>query len=142
MQNAKVCLAPLRFGAGLKGKLVDAMQNGTPSIMTSIAAEGMFGDFEPNGYIEDESEFFADNAVRLYQDKTLWSAFQENGFKIINNHFNKQRFASNFKNHIKSLINQLLEHRSKNFIGQMLQHHQLQSTKYMSKWIEEKNKRN
>ncbi|MEM9681002.1 MAG: glycosyltransferase family 4 protein, partial [Bacteroidota bacterium] len=43
MQKARVCLAPLRFGAGLKGKLIDAMVNGTPCMMSSIAAEGMFG---------------------------------------------------------------------------------------------------
>ncbi|MBL4775870.1 MAG: glycosyltransferase [Mariprofundus sp.] len=43
MQQAKLCLAPLRFGAGIKTKLADAMRNGTPSISTSIGAEGMSG---------------------------------------------------------------------------------------------------
>ncbi|HEX9600102.1 MAG TPA: glycosyltransferase family 4 protein, partial [Mariniflexile sp.] len=58
MQNVKVCLAPIRFGAGLKGKLMDAMQNGTPCVTTTVGAEGMFGDFEPNGFVEDEPEAF------------------------------------------------------------------------------------
>ena len=43
VSKAKVCLAPLRFGAGMKGKLVEAMQCGTPSVTTSIGAEGMHG---------------------------------------------------------------------------------------------------
>ena len=58
MQKAKVCLAPLRFGAGLKGKLISAMNNGTPCVMTSLAAEGIFGIFEPNGFIEDDMKKF------------------------------------------------------------------------------------
>ena len=60
MQSAKICLAPLRFGAGLKGKLIDAMKNGTPCIMSTIASEGMFGDIEENGCIEDNPEAFAE----------------------------------------------------------------------------------
>ncbi len=41
LQQARVCLAPLTFGAGLKGKFIDAMQTGTPSVTTAIGAEGM-----------------------------------------------------------------------------------------------------
>src|SRR5690625_7127154 len=41
VQKAKVLLAPLRFGAGLKGKLLDAMRWGTPTVTTEIGAEGM-----------------------------------------------------------------------------------------------------
>src|SRR5690606_32774047 len=83
MQSAKVCLAPLQFGAGLKGKLVDAMVNGTPYVMSTIAAEGMFGNLEPNGCIEDQPEEFAQKAVELYQNESLWKEKQQNGFQII-----------------------------------------------------------
>ena len=44
MCKARVCLVPLQFGAGLKGKMIDAMTNGTPCVTTSIGAEGLFGD--------------------------------------------------------------------------------------------------
>ena len=140
MQNASVCLAPLRFGAGLKGKLTDAMQNGTPCIMSTIAAEGMFGDLPSNGYIEDNPEAFAKQAIDLYTNETFWKEKQTNGFKIINSRFNITDFEDDFKSKIESLIRHLETHRQSNFIGQLLTHHSLQSTKYMSKWIEEKNK--
>ena len=140
MQNAKVCLAPLRFGAGLKGKLVDAMQNGTPSVMSGIAAEGMFGKLEANGFIEDNYEAFAKKAVELYIDVELWRAKQNNGFKVLKERFNKSDFETDFASNIEQLCQNLKIHRQNNFIGTLLQHHTLQSTRYLSKWIEEKNK--
>ncbi|SFZ92469.1 Glycosyltransferase involved in cell wall bisynthesis [Flaviramulus basaltis] len=139
MQYAKVCLAPIRFGAGLKGKLVDAMQNGTPCVTTTIGAEGMFGDIKPNGFIEDEPQNFANKVIQLYEDEELWKEKQQNGYKIINTRFSKSYFQDRFMSKITEITQQLNKHRQNNFTGQMLQHHALQSTKYMSKWIEEKN---
>ncbi|MGC1631852.1 MAG: glycosyltransferase family 4 protein [Gelidibacter sp.] len=140
MANAKVCLAPLRFGAGLKGKLVDAMQNGTPCVMTAIAAEGMFGSLESNGFIEETSEEFADKAILLYQNESLWNEKQDHGFKALNERFDKTFFHDRLFSKINEITEHLQKHRHQNFTGQMIQHHHLQSTKYMGKWIEEKNK--
>ncbi|AXT19699.1 glycosyltransferase [Flavobacteriaceae bacterium AU392] len=140
MQKSKVCLAPLRFGAGLKGKLIDAMQSGTPCIMTSIAAEGMFGNLKPNGFITDSSKTFAKKAIELYSNQEAWEMFQSNGFKTINNRFIGENFKTVFVNKLEILLSTLKTHRFQNFTGQMLHHHQLQSTKYMSRWIEEKHK--
>ncbi|HMQ45183.1 MAG TPA: glycosyltransferase family 4 protein, partial [Mariniflexile sp.] len=89
MQQSKLCLAPLRFGAGLKGKLMDAMQNGTPCVMTSLASEGMFGNLDVSGFVEDHPLEFAHKAVQLYQHETLWNEKQQNGFETINKRFNK-----------------------------------------------------
>ena len=139
MQNARVCLAPIRFGAGLKGKLVDAMKNGTPCITTSIGAEGMFGDIEPNGFIEDNPELFTNKAISLFQNETIWKAKVENGFEIVNQHFNKIKQQQKLIGFVEDTIQQLNQHRLNNFTGQMLHHHMLKSTKFMSKWIEEKN---
>ncbi|MTE27509.1 glycosyltransferase family 4 protein [Winogradskyella ouciana] len=140
MQKSTVCLAPLRFGAGLKGKLVDAMQNGTPCVMSSIAAEGMFGELEANGFIENDAKAFAEKAITLYNESEVWQNKQQNGFKVINERFNKTDFESGFENRIDELIKNLKSHRQNNFIGNLLQHQTLQSSKYMSKWIEAKNK--
>jgi len=140
MQNAKACLAPLRFGAGLKGKLIDAMQNGTPCVTTSIGAEGMFGSLNPNGFIEDNPEQFANKGVELFTNKILWKEKQQNGFQVINNRFIKQKFQNKFLEAIKMTPQQLHNKRLNNFTGAMLQHHTRQSTKFMSRWIEEKNK--
>ena len=140
MQNAKVCLAPIRFGAGLKGKLIDAMQNGTPIVTTTVGAEGMFGDFEPNGFIEDDANCFANKAVQLYQNEWFWSEKQPYGFAVINNRFNSGKHQKMFVSRMESIAENLYTHRQNNFMGQMLQHHSMQSTKFMSRWIEEKNK--
>lgn len=140
MQQAKVCLAPIQFGAGLKGKLIDAMKNGTPCVMSSIAAEGMFGDLEPNGCITEDPTEFAKQAVTLYTDESLWKGKQQNGFKVLNTRFEKETHKREFINQLQHLQDNLQNHRLNNSIGQMLQHQTLQSTKYMSKWIEEKNK--
>ncbi|WP_445736905.1 glycosyltransferase family 4 protein [Mariniflexile sp.] len=140
MQKAKICLATVRFGAGLKGKLADAMQNGTPCIMTSIASEGIFGNLDTNGFIEDGPKAFANKAVQLYQDEKLWNEKQQNGFQIINQRFSKKEFQQKFASIIEETTNQLHNKRLNNFTGQMLMHHTLQSAKFMGKWIEAKNK--
>ncbi len=142
MQNARVCLAPLRFGAGLKGKLINAMQNGTACVMTSIAAEGMFSILETHDCVTDDSQEFADMAVKLYQNEAEWEFYSKYGFKIINERFNKSDFQKILISKVEAITNQLQQHRHQNFIGQLLQHHTLQSTKYMSKWIEAKNRQN
>jgi glycosyltransferase involved in cell wall biosynthesis len=141
MKNARVCLAPLRFGAGLKGKLIDAMQNGTPCVMTSIASEGMFGGLQPNGFIEDIPKEFAQKAVELYSNENTWKLYQNNGFEIINVRFNKSDFEIKLKGTIDNLTNNLEKLRLQNFTGAMMHHHSMQSTKFMSRWIEEKNKK-
>ncbi|WP_299114410.1 glycosyltransferase [uncultured Winogradskyella sp.] len=140
MQNSRVCLAPLRFGAGLKGKLIDAMKSGTPCMMSSIAAEGMFGELEANGFVEDNSEAFAQKAIDLYTNETVWKDKQTNGFKVLNSRFNIKNFETGFVDRLNDLKQNLNTYRQQNFTGQLLMHHTLQSTKYMSKWIEEKNK--
>jgi hypothetical protein len=141
VRNAKVVLAPLRFGAGIKGKLLEAMQCGTPSVTTTIGAESMCGDLPWNGFITDDAQLFADKAMELYQDKNLWQKAQENGFQIIEKRYFKSLFEDDFVKHIFNVQTHLKQHRLSNFMGSLLQHHTLTSTKYMSRWIEEKNKK-
>lgn len=141
VKNAKVVLAPIRFGAGIKGKLLEAMQCGTPSVTSSIGAEAMDGNFDWNGFVKDNPNVFVEAAVKLYEDEKLWQQCQENGFKILDKRYKKSLFEKEFIAEINSLLDNLKEHRNKNFIGSILQHHLLSSTKYMSKWIEEKNRK-
>lgn len=139
--KAKVVLAPLRFGAGLKGKLVEAMQCGTPSVTTSIGAEAMSGDLAWNGFVNDDALDFAESAIQLYQNKIIWLKAQQNGIEIINKRYSKKSHEANFAKQLEFLLSNLNKHRLANFMGELLQHHTLKSTKYMSKWIEEKNKK-
>tara|TARA_R110000868_G_scaffold67582_1_gene200411 strand:+ start:8603 stop:9892 length:1290 start_codon:yes stop_codon:yes gene_type:complete len=140
VKESRVVLAPLRFGAGIKGKLLEAMQCGTPSVTTSIGAESMQGQMSWNGFVEDNPESFADKAVQLYKDEYRWIEAQRNGIEIIENRYLRTLFEDNFKEKIQSLKKNLSQHRKNNFMGELLHYHTLKSTKYMSKWIEEKNK--
>ena len=140
VSNARVVLAPLRFGAGIKGKLVEAMQCGTPSVTTTIGAESMCGNLSWNGFIADDLQIFAKNAVELYQDKNIWQKAQENGFRIIEKRYLKSSFSNDLIYHVLEIQTHLKQHRLDNFMGTLLQHHSMTSTKYMSRWIEEKNK--
>jgi len=140
MQSAKVCLAPLRFGAGIKGKLISAMQNGIPSVTTTIGAEGMHGILDWNGYIENDYTAFVEAAVRLYTVQQTWKNAQEQGKTLINTLYAKTSLEYIFVKKLEQLQSDLIQHRSQNFIGNLLQHQTLQSTKFMGKWIEEKNR--
>lgn len=138
--NYRVLLAPIQFGAGVKGKLIDAMQTGTPSVTSSIGAEAMKGELPWNGYIEDNDALFVEKAVLLYTDQERWNKAQCAGTEIINQRYNKTLFLDDFYRRLQFLITHLENHRRQNFMGQLLHHHANQSTKYMSLWIEEKNK--
>ena len=140
VKEARVVLAPIRFGAGIKGKLTEAMECGTPSVTTSIGAEGMHDNLPWNGFIEDDFEQFANKAVELYSYEILWKKSQQKGITIINSIYDKEKLAASFIDKVIELQNNLEAHRTDNFIGSLLQHQTLQATKYMSKWIEEKNK--
>ncbi|GAA4048003.1 glycosyltransferase [Flavobacterium chungnamense] len=141
VKKAKLVLAPIRFGAGIKGKLLEAMQCGTPSVTSSIGVEAMAGDFVWNGFVKDNANEFVDVAVQLYEDEKLWQQCQENGFEILDKRYKNSLFEKDFIDEINSLLDNLKQHRNNNFFGSILQHHLVSSTKYMSKWIEEKNKK-
>jgi glycosyltransferase involved in cell wall biosynthesis len=141
ISNARVLLAPIRFGAGIKGKLLEAMEYGTPSVTTSIGAESMHADLDWNGSFEDDPQEFANASVRLYQDEIFWKQSQQNGFSIIKQRYMTALFEDQFETTLTYLQSNLEKHRNHNFIGQMLMHHTLQSTKYLSRWIEEKNRK-
>ena len=101
----------------------------------------MHGSFEWDGIVANAPQEFAAAAVELYSDKTLWQKSQENGVIIINNFYSKEIHGAKLIEQILNLQKNLKQHRLKNFTGAMLMHHTLGSTKYMSKWIEEKGKR-
>ena len=138
--KAKVLLAPLRFGAGLKGKLVEVMQCGTPSVTTKLGAEAMHGNLPWGGEVADSPEDFAQAAVKLYTDKSAWETAQINGVSIINQIYPKEKLGKEFIQGIAELQSNLESHRQQNFIGAMLNHHTMRSTEFMSRWIEAKNK--
>lgn len=138
--ESKVLLAPIPFGAGIKGKLLESMQYGLPNVTSTIGAEGMNGNLPWNGFVCDDENEFVEKSVSLYQKDSDWLPLQKKGFEIIEKRFKKEDFLPQFSERLDEMSNNLEKHRNANFLGQILQHHSLQSTKYLGKWIEEKNK--
>lgn len=140
LSQARVCLAPLRFGAGIKGKLVDAMRCGTPSVTTAIGAEAMHGELPWGGTVVDRPEDFADAAILLYQDQAAWQTAQAHGLQIIEEKYDRAGHEQRLAIRLGQISAGLQQHRLNNFTGAMLRHHSMKSTQYMAQWIEAKNK--
>ena len=140
IRSARVLLAPIRFGAGIKGKLLECMKYGTPSVTTSIGAEAMHENLPWNGFVTDDYADFIAKAVELHSNQYIWEQTVDNGYEIIQQKFMFSNYKSKFLDVLNTLQNNLELHRNSNFIGQMLQFHTMRSTEFMSRWIEEKNK--
>lgn len=141
IQDAKVLLAPIPFGAGIKGKLYEAMLLGTPSVTSNVGAEAMAGSISWNGFITDNLDEFVKSATTLYNNPDVWHQCQQNGYKIVEQRFKRQIFKPAFLNTIKYITHNLIAHRQSNFMGEILNYHTFRSTEFMSRWIEEKNKK-
>jgi glycosyltransferase involved in cell wall biosynthesis len=145
LEQAKVLLAPLRFGAGLKGKMLDAAQCGLPAVTTSIGAEGLYADSINIGTLDtciasDTLEQFIEDAINLYENESLWCELQNNCSPWLADRFMKTEHSQKLLSNVRHILNNLEQHRLENFTGSMLRHHSMKSTKYMSQWIEAKNK--
>lgn len=140
IRTARVLLAPLRFGAGIKGKLLEAMLCGTPSVTSSVGAEGMHGEAAWNGDIADDPLHFVSSAVNLYSSAEDWKTAQARGLVILHDFYDTAAHSAALLERLIHIQQHLDAHRASNFIGAMLLHHSLASTKYMSRWIELKNK--
>ena len=140
MSQARVCLAPLRFGAGIKGKIADAMLCGTPNVTTPVGAEGMHGELPWAGAIEQSATAIAAAAVELYQNPQAWQLAQAHGRTLLAERYLHAVHGPALVQRIDACRAELGQHRRHNFIGAMLRHHQHKSTQYMSQWIEAKNR--
>ena len=138
MQSAKVCLAPLRFGAGIKGKLAEAMYCQTPSVTTDIGAESMQTDLLWAGAIVNDPQAIADAAVKLYQEEKSWQTASDLGQQNAQLMYQQESILTELANCLSQLETNLGKHRKNNFIGGMLNHHHHKSTQYMAQWIDVK----
>ncbi|MFT5591796.1 MAG: glycosyltransferase involved in cell wall biosynthesis [Oceanicoccus sp.] len=141
LSQARALLAPLRFGAGLKGKMLDAAQCGLPAVTTSVGAEGLFQqDDHATAWVSDDFEVFAKHAIELYENETQWRSLQNNCASFLAHGFAWQTYSSQLISRLHDIENNLDNHRLNNFTGSMLRHHTMKSTQYMAQWIEAKNK--
>lgn len=136
----RLLLAPIPFGAGVKGKFIDAMRTGTPSITSSIGAEGMRGTLPWAGSIVDNKEDLLKATVQLYTHSDSWKKAQENGISILNKRYTEDSFIDSLTHQLNHLFVNLRTFREKHFLGEILKTNTINSLKYMSLWIQEKNK--
>jgi len=145
--NYRVNLAPLRFGAGIKGKIADGFIARTPCVTTAIGSEGMgfkHSATKPQaGLVTDtinNEQQFIQYAVDLYKNESLWQQCSNSAPILIQQQFNKEQHTDNFIKCLDNLMVNITEHRTNNFMGRILRHNLYRSQYFMSKWIEEKNK--
>ncbi|GGA25395.1 glycosyltransferase [Dyella nitratireducens] len=87
LDQSRISLAPLRYGAGVKGKVNTAMSHGLPVVATSMAAEGMWLRNGDNALLADDAEGFAEAVLHLYENRELWYRLSEGGLRNIREHF-------------------------------------------------------
>jgi len=87
LDTCRLSVAPLRFGAGVKGKVNQSLAHGLPVVVTSIAAEGMFLKHGESALIADDPHGFAEAVVRLYCDEELWCRLSAGGIAVMEQHF-------------------------------------------------------
>jgi glycosyltransferase involved in cell wall biosynthesis len=145
MTQYRVCLAPLRFGAGLKGKIVESWWHGLPVCTTAVGAEGMTaadagddGADSPWGglYGGATAEELAADAARLYTDQELWESCQRAGFSLLRRLYDAEGRLAAVHGAIEGALEGLEERRAQDFVGQVLWQQQVRSTEYFSRWIE------
>ncbi|MCX7856654.1 MAG: glycosyltransferase [Deltaproteobacteria bacterium] len=100
LKKARVSVAPLRYGAGMKGKIGEALSFGLPVVTTSIGAEGMGLTHGVNVLIGDDKEKFANEVIRVYRNREVWETLSANGKRFIEDTYSpeavKKRLSSIF----------------------------------------------
>lgn len=87
LENCRIAVAPLRYGAGVKGKVNMSMAWGQPVVVTTPAAEGMYLRHGEDALVADSAADFADAVVAGYGDAELWQRLSENGLANVERYF-------------------------------------------------------
>lgn len=85
--QARLFVAPLRFGAGVKGKVLDSMAHGLPVVATRIAAEGIGATDSVHMAIGKTDTDFVQKLASLYTDENTWVRMQNNGRLLVSENF-------------------------------------------------------
>ncbi len=142
MLQYRVCLAPLRYGAGLKGKIVDSWWHGLPVCTTAVGSEGMKSNSIDWGGLDGGStpEEIANEAIQLYSESQLWEESQSRGFDLLGQLYNAEDHLNSIHSALESAKEELKSRRARGYVGQMLWSQQMRATEYFSRWIELKEK--
>ncbi|NEX19350.1 glycosyltransferase [Thiorhodococcus mannitoliphagus] len=85
--DCRLSVAPLRYGAGVKGKINQSLAHGLPVVATPIAVEGMHLVDGESALIADSAQDFATAVLRLYEDEPLWQRLSDGGLRVMEAHF-------------------------------------------------------
>jgi glycosyltransferase involved in cell wall biosynthesis len=99
----RLMVAPLRFGAGIKGKLGTSFSYGLPVVSTSIGAEGMYLQHGREVLIADDPREFADAVVRLYGDRELWNRLSRAGRQLVRERYSPEVIRQGLAEVIESI---------------------------------------
>ncbi len=100
--RCRLVVAPLRYGAGVKGKIVDALYHGIPVITTTIGAEGI-QEAEKVMHIANESQTFADAISSLYENEEILKTLSQKSFENCKNFFSQSYAVTQMKHVIKEI---------------------------------------
>ena len=101
LRERRVFVAPLRFGAGIKGKVGEAMAYGIPVVTTSIGAEGFGLTHRGDVIIADDPKSFATAVTELYSQQELWETIARNARLRIEKHFTPDVIAETINNSLR-----------------------------------------
>jgi GT2 family glycosyltransferase len=87
LRSCRLSVAPVRYGAGVKGKINMSMSYGLPVVSTTIGCEGMFLQDGVDVLVADEAPAMADAVCRLYEDEALWERLSRAGVDNVARHF-------------------------------------------------------
>lgn len=139
LSNFRLNLAPLRFGAGIKGKVLDGWCAGTPCIGTSIALEGICESDEFGGVVSNQIDEYCLKAAELYLDQSAWQQAQSRGVDVVNTYFSFSLLQQRFDTLFELIVDCAHAQRKTDFFCQLLWYQANRSTEYFSRWIELKN---
>ncbi len=136
---ARVALAPLPFGAGIKGKISDAWWFGLPVATTPLGAEGMFHEERSpwGGLVASDAAGFVDAAVSLHEDRPTWEQCSGAGRRILEAGFSPEAFTEGVEAGLQQARTNFLN-RGTDWLRRMITHHSLETPRYFGKWIEAK----
>ncbi|WP_226703417.1 glycosyltransferase [Microbulbifer elongatus] len=140
LSRYRVNLAPLRFGAGQKGKVLDGWLSGTPTITTPIGAESM-AEAEAWGYpLTDDAGQLAEIAAQVYRNEADWTTVRDASLSALASGFSYRPHAEALIERLDSIARDLDTHRNRNIWGRILRRTEHRAEEFMSRWIEAKNK--
>ena len=103
LDGCRLAVAPLRYGAGIKGKVNISMSRGQPVVATPMAVEGMFAKAGRDVLIAETAADFAAAVVRLYRDETLWNRISAHGLENVRQYFSVETARLGLQELLKSL---------------------------------------